>query len=384
MNQGFASKWMCGAMALTLAWNIQAGPSDDQDDSGLVRVADVLDTDIRLGEDSGRGIASLDYPDATFLRVHLVARDLPDDSHIVLTDSEGREQAIDASELIDAGNSGYYAMSMDGDHLGVQVVDAAGRQIDAGYMLHVDKIDVGFRDIVEKPKSRPSAVIGTDQRERAICYRDSAPAAYRHSQAVARIYGHGYLGTGWRVGAENRMLTNHHVIGNTQNPADFEFWFGYEHANCAVDQRVSEGVKVRGGERLVGDRGMDFQLFSLDAAQFSKVAEFGHLGLDVGAVADGQVVYIPQHGAGSPRQLALFVDGGDRCRINTTAGTLARYACDTVGGSSGSPVVDGSTHKVVALHNSTGGTFNQGHRIDQIWPHIQPYFANGAVPKTSP
>lgn len=246
--------------------------------------------------------------------------------------------------------------------------------------LRVDKVDVGFGQIDADPVMGVQKVLGTDQRERAVCYRDSAPAAYRQSQAVARIYGHGYVGTGWRVGSENRMLTNHHVIGNTQNPADFEVWFGYEHVNCGSDGSVQQGVKVRGGERLVGHSGLDFQLFTLNESQFGMAKPFGYFGLTIDGVANGQVIYIPQHGEGRPRQLALQVDSGDRCRIDATPGTWAQYACDTAGGSSGSPVVDWNTNKAIALHNSTNGTRNQGHRINQIWPHIQPYFANGAVP----
>lgn len=310
----------------------------------------------------------------------MTAEGLSSDGKIVLTDRRGNVQVIDAGDVTAAGSSGYYALSMDSDHVDMQVIDADGRVLEGGYTLLVDKVDVGFRDIAEKPQLGTSAVIGADQRERAVCYRDSAPAAYRHSQAVARIYGHGYVGTGWRVSSQNRMLTNHHVIGNSQNPADFEVWFGYEHVNCSSDGQVQPGIKVRGGARLVGDSGLDFQLFTLNESQLGSVARFGYLGLNVGGVTPGQVIYIPQHGGGSPRQLALFVDGGGRCRIDATTGTLARYACDTAGGSSGSPVIDWNTNKAIALHNSTIGSANQGNRINQIWPRIQPYFANGSVP----
>jgi V8-like Glu-specific endopeptidase len=367
-------------MLLSLVWSAQAHTSDNEAEHGLIKVADVLDTDIRLGDGAARGVVSLDYPKATFLRLHMVAEGLPVDGDILLTDGQKHVQTIPANEVVDAGPDGYYAMSVDSDHVNLQVTDANGRVLEGGYILRVDKVDVGFRDIAENPELATFAVIGADQRQRAVCYRDSAPAAYRHSQAVARIYGHGYVGTGWRVSSENRMLTNHHVIGNTQNPADFEIWFGYEHVNCGSDGSVQPGVKVRGGNRLVGDSNLDFQLFTLNESQFGAVGRFGYLSLDVGGVAQGQVIYIPQHGGGSPRQLALFVDGGGRCRIDTTPGTLARYACDTIGGSSGSPVIDWNSNKAIALHNSTIGSANQGNRINQIWPRIQPYFANGSVP----
>jgi len=375
-----ASKRICGAAALSLVLSVQAHASGNRMDIGVIKVADVLETDIRLGEGAGRGAAQLDYPQAKFLRIHMVGTGLPPDGKVVLKDRQGHEQLIHADEVISAGDDGYYAMSMDSDHVNLQVTDANGRVLERGYTLRVDKVDVGFREIAKKPGLETLAVIGADQRQRAVCYRDSAPAAYRHSQAVARIYGHGYVGTGWRVGSQNRMLTNHHVIGNAQNPADFEVWFGYEHVNCGNNGSVQSGVKVRGGTRLVGDSGLDFQLFTLNESQFGSVGRFGYLSLDIGALTQGRVIYIPQHGGGSPRQLALFVDGGGRCRIDATPGTWAQYTCDTAGGSSGSPVIDWNTNKAVALHNSATAAANQGHRINQIWPYIQPYFANGSVP----
>jgi V8-like Glu-specific endopeptidase len=375
-----ACKWFCGALVLSLAWSVQARASDNEAESGPIKVADVLDTDIRLGDGAARGGVNLDYPNATFLRIHMAAEGLPSDGEIVLTDGQKQVQTIPASDVISEGAGGYYAMSMDSDHVNLQVTDADGRLLEHGYTLRVDKIDVGFRDIAKKPELETLAVIGADQRQPAVCYQESAPVAYHHSQAVARIYGHGYVGTGWRVGSQNRMLTNHHVIGNAQNPADFEVWFGYEHVNCGNNGSVQSGVKVRGGTRLVGDSGLDFQLFTLNESQFGSVGRFGYLSLDVGALTQGRVIYIPQHGGGSPRQLALFVDGGGRCRIDATPGTWAQYTCDTAGGSSGSPVIDWNTNKAVALHNSATAAANQGHRINQIWPYIQPYFANGSVP----
>lgn len=375
-----ACKWFCGALVLSLAWSAQAHTPDNEAANGLIKVADVLDTDIRLGDGAARGLVSLDYPSATFLRIHMAAEGLPMDGEIVLTDGQEHVQTIPASDVINAGVGGYYAMSMDSDHVNLQVHDADGRVLERGYTLRVDKVDVGFRDIAKKPEMETLAVIGADQRQRAVCYRDSAPAAYRRSQAVARIYGNGYLATGWRVSSQNRMLTNHHVISNSQNPADFEIWFGYEHVSCGNSNSVQPGVKVRGGRRLVGDSGLDFQLFTLNESQFASVGRFGYLSLDVGSVVQRQVIYIPQHGGGEPRQLALFVDGGDRCRVDATPGTLARYTCDTAGGSSGSPVIDWNTNKAIALHNATIGSANQGNRINQIWSRIQPYFTNGSVP----
>jgi len=52
-------------------------------------------------------------------------------------------------------------------------------------------------------------------------------------------------------------------------------------------------------------------------------------------------------------------------------GTDVSYFCDTDGGSSGSPVLSSTTHKVVALHHF-GGCPNSGVRIDLINREIGP------------
>ena len=378
-----AYRWLCGTIALSFAWSAQAHASDSQVDDGLIKVADVLATDIRLGEGTARGAVNVDFPQATFLRVHMAAEGLPWDSKIVLTDRQGNTQAIPAADVTAAGSEGYYAMSMHSDHLDMLVTDANGKVLESGYTLRVDKVDVGFRRINEIPSLGALAVIGTDQRKPAVCYQSSEPSAYRRAQAVARTYMNGRMGTAWRVSSENRMLTNHHVMSNGANAGDYELWFGYEHESCS-DGGIQAGVKVRGGRALVGDPGLDFQLFTICDSDFERIRRFGHLGLDVGNLASGEVIYIPQHGLGHPKQLAIVTDGGGRCSITGTPATLGQYQCDTKGGSSGSPVIKANTGRAVVLHAAATSGQNQGHRINAIWPEIQPYFARGAVPQTSP
>lgn len=383
-------KWLCGAVALSLAWGAQANAPDIgevvQRGGVPIKVANVLDTDIRIGDGAGRGAANLDYPDATFLRVHITAERLPADATVIVADGNGNMQAIRSADIMAAGARGYYAMSMNGDHLSVHVNDAKGRPLEAGYDLRVDKVDVGFHRLDNGSPLGPSAVIGEDQRERAVCFVQINPRAFRHSRKVARVYGNGYVGTGWRVGAENRMLTSHQVMGNDQNPEDFEVWFNYYHLKCTGDESLAPILKVRGGQRLVGDDALNFQLFTIDEAQFDSVKPNGHLGLNFNFVPLQHPIYIPQHGAGGPRQLTMFVEGGYKCTVETVTQELANYKCDTDDGSSGSPVVDAVSNGVIALHHSTGaaGDVNQGTLMKAIWPKIQPYFANGEVPQSSP
>jgi hypothetical protein len=70
-------------------------------------------------------------------------------------------------------------------------------------------------------------------------------------------------------------------------------------------------------------------------------------------VAEGQALVIIEHPAGEHKQASI-----DDCKVRTASrpGVTARltdfgHLCDTLGGSSGSPVLDRQTGRVVGLHH---------------------------------
>lgn len=97
-------------------------------------------------------------------------------------------------------------------------------------------------------------------------------------------------------------------------------------------------------------------------------------------------IYIPQHGSGNPKELSIESDQDTNglCQVNAPStngrgsNTDIGYYCDTIGGSSGSPVVAASSNRVIALHH-LGGCYNKGAKISKIWPQVATYF-NGTVP----
>ncbi len=366
---------LCIAIAVGAARPAHA--NDDASRSAApLRVADIVATDERsMGFQRGHEdpVLKFNYPGATFLRLHFAMADIGDDAEMLIANGDRSEvhRVKRADILRDSGNGGYYAMSLSGDEVTVHVV---GGQAGDPYALHVDKVDVGFGDLM-----RPLNIIGQDQRERAVCLKERNPDVYRRAQSVARVYGHGYYGTAWRVGPGNHMLTNHHVIGNDQNPKDFEIWFGYEHDRCVGSHDTTKGNKIRGDRRLAGAYELDFQLFTLDPTVFSsgQLAQYGYLGLDISPLGKGTPIYIPQHGGGNPRQIATISDNGETCVIIATPGVLPAFQCDIEGGSSGSPVIDRRSHRVRALVRSGFAEYNQGVGIEYIWPRIQSHFPGG-------
>jgi len=91
-------------------------------------------------------------------------------------------------------------------------------------------------------------------------------------------------------------------------------------------------------------------------------------------------IYIPQHPGGRPKELGIFDSNysGANCRVlsygSGCSPTDMKYTCDTEGGSSGSPVLSRSTHKVVALHHCGGAcNGNLGAPIYMFYSEIEQF-----------
>ncbi|MBC7489217.1 MAG: hypothetical protein H7240_03745 [Glaciimonas sp.] len=155
--------------------------------------------------------------------------------------------------------------------------------------------------------------------------------------------GYGSIGTEWRVGApieDNRgglrflMLTNHHVITDTNDIRQIEIWFDHEHNHC--DEKITNSdtatrAPVKCGlQKLVRSNStshIEYQLFALqvNAVDIVKLKSFGYLGLEV-TPTEGQERYIPQHGIDqnvktSPERylkiITVVADDDSACKIRS-------------------------------------------------------------------
>ncbi|MER7273354.1 serine protease [Dactylosporangium sp. NPDC000244] len=326
------------------------------------------------------------YAGADYVKVHFSRLALSDGDKVVVSDASGAEQyEYTAEELSGSDN---WTMSVSGDRAVVRV-RKAGKDVFgirsrlASMGVTVDKVARG-QTATERAKAdadRKAALAAApheesicgraNETENAACYKSSDPVAYANSKPVARLLINGVeLCTAWRVGTQNRMLTNHHCFTTSREARSTEVWFNYECAQCNGGNTLRP-VKVMGDQVLATDDILDYTLFSVK--NFAQIQQFGYLQIDDRAPVRGEELYIPQHPRGAPTVITSqdSTERSGNCAVSDpsydgyAANTDMSYYCDTDGGSSGSPVISRRTNKVIALHHF-GGCPNSGVRIDRI------------------
>ncbi|TMP83164.1 hypothetical protein CWB73_02895 [Pseudoalteromonas phenolica] len=344
---------------------------------------------------------TVSHPNASYIKLHFKNINLQNGGKLVVRSEDGSERyeytefnmSTATKAQGDDGISSFYAMSVSADKVIVEYtpgqinntlqaqsqIALADAEIDSYY--HGTEND--FLESIETDIDIASTC-GAMERRDVQCWANSNPTEFERSRPVARLLMNGSgLCTGWRVGSDNRMFTNNHCVESASELANTEVWFNYQHTNC--DGNTLESVvKVTGKDLLKTDYTLDYTLFTIN--DFSKAAPFGYFGLDVRDATQGERIYIPQHGSGNPKELSIESDrdANGLCSVNNAnangrgTGTDLGYYCDTIGGSSGSPVLAAATNNVIALHH-LGGCTNKGAKISLIWPQVSSHF-NGQVP----
>ena len=343
------------------------------------------------------------YPGSDFIRVHFSRFSLPAGVVVEVSDSSGSEtyryEAGGMGPMTfdrrrgDDGRNRFFAMSVTGDDAFVRVDGSLDRIDLQRHGVVIDGWQYGSRRSdaspakKEEPDWQVESTCGASQRYDARCYQQSHPDEYGRSMAVAKlITSSGEECTAWRVGADNRMFTAEHCISSQDDVDGSEIWFDYRAESCG-GSTASAPVKVAGAELLALDGTLDYALFTVD--EFSRISDFGYLGLDIRDGVEGQGIFIPQHGLGRPMQIALQSDMNVSgwCEIDEAdldgygSDTDIGYFCDTTTSSSGSPVLARDSGSVIALHH-LGGCFNSGSKMSLIWAQVSSYFG-GVVPAGS-
>lgn len=338
---------------------------------------------------------------ASFIKLHFDYFNLPAGAVLEVADASGKEvyryssakfgpHTVEAA-LDEDGKTRFGAMSVNGEVAHLRLLLNGAKWDPAVHGVRVRRVMEGFpdyqiRDILRQQQRDANgnlSTCGVNERKDAVCFASSNPAEYERSRPVARLVLNGGLCTTWRVGSGNFMMTNNHCIASQSEASGAEVWFNYQYTNCN-GTTLAPVTKVNAVTMLKTDATLDYTLYTI--SDLAAIASFGNFGLDVRTPIKDEQIFIPQHGEGNPKELAITSDQntGGVCRIDAPvqngngSNTDAGYRCDTIGGSSGSPVVATSSKKVIALHHLGGcpSTTNSGALISLIWPQIASYFNN--------
>ncbi len=352
-------------------------PVPETKTTGSVEAGRVERVHQRIDYLDGNGSAVFHYPGAEYVKVHFASLVVLPGDYLTVSNVDGTEE----HRVTRAG----WAMSVTGESARVRLhrTNLLGDVV-AQLGVTIDEVSRGFTEPERartakrsrEAKRREESICGGDEKADAVCYKTTNPVLYRRSKAVARLLIKGTeLCTGFRIGAQNRLMTNYHCIGSAEEAADTEVWFNYQCAECG-GWDVFRPTKVWLSQVLASDSTLDYTLFSVTS--FEQVEKFGYLEVDVRRPGSGEELYIPQHPTGAPAMIAVSSDlpRPGNCAVDSNAyegyapDTDISYYCDTEGGSSGSPVLSRVTNKVVALHHF-GGCPNSGVRMDRIFTEIQ-------------
>nr|WP_296066396.1 serine protease [uncultured Actinoplanes sp.] len=363
------------------------------DDAGRQRVGELVEVRKLLDYlGAGPKKETFRYPGASYVKLHLDRMAMLPGDYLTVSNPSGTESyRYDAPSVLNSGPIDRWAMSITGDTAVLEMHRGAAGPLSSllGTLgVRVDRVARGFSrtEQARQPEAqltapgrtgREESVCGSDTSSDAVCYRSADPTAYTKSKAIARLLINGTeLCTGWRVGAQNRMLTNNHCFTTSGEAYDTEVWFNYQCARCG-GYDVFQPTKVWGDKVISTDHTYDYTLFTV--ASFASVRKFGYLTLDTTRPRAGQELYVPQHPAGEPTRIAGSLgERAGNCSVadpgynGYATGSDVSYYCDTEGGSSGSPVLSRATNRVVALHHF-GGCPNSGVRADLLAAKLRRY-----------
>jgi hypothetical protein len=344
---------------------------------GLIDIGEVKELNEALTYAGDADTLKVTGPDAGYVKVHFERLLLNAGDSVTVSSPDGTESYTYEESMVDR-----WATSITGDTAVVELHRADESAGSSTLGAVIDKAAFGFAaDVVDglveerTARSRPEeSLCEGDEKRPSACYRSSYPEVVDHADPVARLLIDGtVLCTAFRVGESNRLLTNNHCFKETWEAQQTEVWFGYDCIACGAEL-ANAPVKVHGAQVFATSKSLDYTLFSVD--DFRRIAKFGSLELADAPAERGEAIYIPQHPAGRPTEIAVdsTVDGGN-CVVKNAVydgyvvGSDISYYCDTEFGSSGSPVLSRDTHEVIALHHF-GGCPNSGVNVQLIKTEI--------------
>jgi lysyl endopeptidase len=221
-----------------------------------------------------------------------------------------------------------------------------------------------------EPGGGKNDVCVADNSEPAMCAKEIEPQIYEKARAVLRLkIAKGGWCTGWLVGDQGHVMTNHHCIASQAEAAGTTFEIMAEAPDCATECTTRGGCPgklLSSGAMLVkASKDLDYALVKLAT---NPTAEYGYFQVRKEGAKVGEEIYIPQHPEGWAKRIAMMDEAKFATIIGETdkscygVGPNVQYRADTRAGASGSPVVGYFDNAVVALHHCAGCQKDGGNR----------------------
>ncbi len=315
-------------------------------------------------------------PGATYITVHLERIELAPGDHLAIVDATGKEQARFTGLGPRGDGRNVWTPAVNGE-IAILELHAFGRgERGQRYGLKADRFAHGFLPLIPDPDPAIDSVCGTDDRDDVKCYQTSHPTEYDRGRAVGRLLVYGsWVCTGFFVSCEGHMLTNSHCVWTQDHIENTQVAMMFENSACGAADPSTDRTLT--GAQMIDNWGpLDYNLFTVA----EDASEYGYLGFDPRLPDPGERMYMPAHHNGTIKAFGIESDAepGGVCRVTespwTWSGDDIMYYCDTTGGSSGSPVLSGKTHRVFGInHTGSDDCFdgNAAVRMDKILPRIR-------------
>ncbi|TYZ63734.1 hypothetical protein PybrP1_003703 [[Pythium] brassicae (nom. inval.)] len=318
----------------------------------------------------------------------------PNDAVIIYAASMGNSSTADNPVSAftyrgDQFSGDFFAATLPANIVNIELVtkgpaDAFNASLCKGF-----KIDTNFNTIrpANNAKSNLEEVCNADNSQEAPCFggeTEKSVAMASVLRLVIKKSDGSYFCTGWLLGSEGHVMTNHHCIGTAQEASDTEFEFNAYGANCQVNCKNPRGCggqvfdRSKRVEFITTNPDLDYTLVRLQSSwpRYLTMRESG-------AVLN-ENIYIPQHPSGWGMRIAAKSDDGAPGSVTslTTSGCAVdqvAYDLDTRAGSSGSPIISTTDNSVIALHHCGGcpNTAINGYKI------INDLRAKGVLPRNA-
>lgn len=300
------------------------------------------------------------------LAVHFSALTLAAGDKLVLRGAQNENFTVTASQA-----DGFWSRPIAGNYVIIELVPA--RSVDAAA-----RTASGFSVAIDGYKSMRAAAAqeencGADDSRPAKCFISDALGdvqKYLKAQAVARVLINGSVPcSGALLGPSGYFLTAAHCIQTAADAREAIIEFGAESSECADDSKIQMGSQgsdfARNSELYAVNVDLDYALLKLDVSGANRnlMTKFGYLKLRAGGATNGEELFIPHHPNAYAKRVSALNDNkaitaqvgaGVKTACSGSYADQVAYAADTVGGSSGAPVVSSADFAIIAVHRCGG------------------------------